>query len=265
MIDEIFGLYDSPLKKPLIFDSHAHYDDGRFDSCRDELLKELKEHGVVGIVNCGCDANSSKKALLMAESYDYLYAAVGIHPGNMDSGTTVREIEELAKHPKCVAIGEIGLDYYWTQDNKPEQKQIFCEQLELSKKLKKPVIVHDRDAHADTLEILKEYKPFGVVHSFSGSPEMAKELLQLGFYIGVGGVITFKNARRLPEVVKMLPDDRILLETDAPYLAPVPFRSKTNHSALIYYAAEKIAEIRETSIEHILEISFVNAQKIFNI
>ena len=201
----------------------------------------------------------------MAEKYDYIYAAVGIHPGNLDSGTTVGEIEELAKHPRCVAIGEIGLDYYWTQDNKPKQREVFCKQLELGRKIEKPVIVHDRDAHADTLEILKEYKPFGVVHSFSGSPEMAKELLDLGFYIGIGGVITFKNARRLPEVVKILPDDRILLETDAPYLAPVPFRSKTNHSALIYYAAEKIAEIRETTVEHILKISFENALKFFKI
>jgi len=265
ILSEISGLGASPLTEPLIFDSHAHYDDSRFDDFRNDLLTALPKYGVGGIVNCGCDGESSKKALKMAESYDYIFAAVGIHPGNIDSGTAVSEIEELAKHEKCVAIGEIGLDYYWTQDNKPEQKKIFCEQLELSKKLKLPVIVHDRDAHADTLEILKEYRPFGVVHSFSGSPEMARELLDLGFYIGVGGVITFKNARRLPEVVKMLPEDRILLETDAPYLAPVPYRSKTNHSALIYFAAEKIAEIRGTTTEHILEITFKNAKKIFNI
>lgn len=261
----IWGLSDSGLKEKLIFDSHAHYDDSRFDEIRDELFNALANNGVGGIVNCGCDGESSKKALEMAEKYDFIYAAVGIHPGNMDSETTVAEIEELAKHKKCVAIGEIGLDYYWTQDNKPQQKQVFCQQLELSKKIGLPVIVHDRDAHADTLEILKEYKPEGVVHSFSGSPEMAKELLDLGFYIGVGGVITFKNARRLPEVVKMLPEDRILLETDAPYLAPVPYRAKTNHSALIYYAAEKIAEIRGTDTEHILKVSFENAKKFFNI
>lgn len=258
-------LNESPLKEPLIFDSHAHYDDSRFDSCREELLRALPLHGVAGIINCGCDGASSRKALEMAESFEYMYAAVGIHPENIESGTTLSEIEELSSHKKCVAIGEIGLDYYWTQDNKQEQKQIFCEQLKLSKRVELPVIIHDRDAHADTLEILKEYRPEGVVHSFSGSPEMAKELLNLGLYIGVGGVITFKNARRLPEVVKMLPLDRLLLETDAPYLAPVPYRSKTNHSAMIYLAAEKIAEIKGTDTEHILKTSLQNTKKLFKI
>ncbi len=258
-------LEESPLKEPIIFDSHAHYDDQRFDDCRNELLTALSKHGVGGIVNCGCDGESSKKALRMAEQFGYLYVAVGIHPGNIDSGTSIAEIEALAAHKKCVAIGEMGLDYYWTQDNKPLQKDLFVSQMELANRLCKPVIIHDREAHADSLELIKKVRPQGVMHSFSGSPEMAKELLDLDFLIGIGGVITFKNAKKLPDVVKMLPEDRILLETDAPYLTPVPYRSKTNHSAMIYLIAQKIAEIRGTTTESILRITFNNAQKLFGI
>lgn len=256
-------LNETPLEKPLIFDTHAHYDDERFDEIRKELLSSFEKNGVGAAITCGCDKKSSLKALEMAEKYDNVYAAVGIHPCNIDSGTTIEQIEELASNKKCVAIGEIGLDYYWVQDNKQEQKEIFIEQLKLAKRLELPVLIHDRDAHADTLEILREYKPKGVVHSFSGSIEMAKELIDLGLYIGIGGVITFKNAKKLPEVVKMLPMDRILLETDAPYLTPVPYRGKTNHSAMIYFSAEKIAEIRNTTTEEILKQTFLNAENLF--
>lgn len=254
-----------PIKEPLIFDSHAHYDDARFDQCRDELLTKLSSHGVGGIINCGCDAKSSIKALDMANEYDFVFAAVGIHPSNLDSGTTLAQIEELSKNKKCVAIGEIGLDYYWTQDNKSLQKEIFTAQLKLSEKLGFPIIVHDRDAHEDTLNLLREYRPKGVVHSFSGSAEMAEEILKLGMYIGIGGVITFKNARKLPDIVKMLPEDKILLETDAPYLTPEPYRSKTNHSAMIYLTAQRIAEIRGTDTKNILSVAFENAKKLFSI
>ena len=244
---------ETPLRAPLIFDSHAHYDDERFSEIENELFSAMSTHGVGGILTCGCDGESSKKALLLAEKYDFVFAAAGIHPCNVDDGTPISEIEKLCGHKKCVAIGEIGLDYYWRDDNKPLQHEIFAAQLELSNKLGLPVSVHDREAHADTLEFLKKYKPSGVVHSFSGSVEMAEEILKLGMYIGVGGVITFKNARKLPDVVKMLPEDRILLETDAPYLAPVPYRSKPNNSAMIYLTAQKIAEIRETTTEHIIK------------
>ncbi len=254
---------ETPLKEPLIFDTHAHYEDERFAEYSDEMFGLFNQKGVGNIITCGCDMLSSQKALALAEKYDYVYAAVGIHPGNIDSGTTVKEIEELSRNKKCVAIGEIGLDYYWVQDNKQEQKAIFTSQLELANKLDLPVMVHDRDAHADTLEILKQYKPKGVVHAFSGSVEMAEEILKLGMYIGVGGVITFNNAKKLPDVVKMLPEDKLLLETDAPYLAPVPYRGKTNNSALIYLTAQKIAELRNTTTEHILNITFKNAQKLF--
>ncbi|MGN0494059.1 MAG: TatD family hydrolase [Acutalibacteraceae bacterium] len=257
-------LEECPLEKPLIFDSHAHYDDGKFNELRDRLLEELPRHGVCGVINCGCDTASSKKSLALAEKYDYIYAAVGIHPENIGGGT-VAEIEALAKHKKCVAIGEIGLDYYWVSDNKEEQKDLFEEQLILANKLKLPVIVHDREAHADTLELLKKHRPSGVLHSFSGSPEMAREILNIGMYIGIGGAVTFKNARRLPEVVEMLPEDRFLLETDAPYLTPVPYRGKVNHSVMIYHTAKKIAELRNTSVEHILEVTKKNSEKLFNI
>ncbi len=257
-------LNESPLSEPLIFDSHAHYDDNKFDGIRDELLSEMPNHGVAGLINCGCDVCSSKTALSLAEKYEYIYATAGIHPENIGGGT-VEEIKTLSRHKKCVAIGEIGLDYYWVTDNKEEQKKLFKEQLELANSLCLPVIVHDRDAHADTLELLKKYKPKGVLHSFSGSPETAKQLLDLGLYIGIGGVVTFKNAKRLPEVVAMLPDDRFLLETDAPYLAPVPYRGKTNNSAMIYFTAKKIAEIRNTSVRNILALSKQNAEKLFKI
>lgn len=257
-------LNECPISEPLIFDSHAHYDDAKFDSIRDELLRSLPRHGVAGAINCGCDVKSSKAALSLADKYRYIYAAVGIHPENIKGGT-VSEIEALSHHKKCVAIGEIGLDYYWVSDNKEEQKTLFSKQLELANSLGLPVIVHDRDAHADTLELLLKYKPKGVLHSFSGSPETAKQILDLGMYIGIGGVVTFKNAKKLPEIVAMLPEDRFLLETDAPYLTPVPYRSDINHSAMIYWTAKKIAEIRNSTVENILITAKRNAENLFRI
>ncbi|MBR2447360.1 MAG: TatD family hydrolase [Clostridia bacterium] len=251
-----------PFSGAKIFDSHAHYDDNRFDGVLDELLPKIHEMGVERIVNCGCDNETNAKCLEIAEKFPFAYSAVGIHSCNYDSGTTIADIREFAKHEKCVAIGEIGLDYYWEPDAKAIQKKLFTEQIELAKELSLPIIVHDREAHGDVLEILKEYKPKGVVHSFSGSVEMAQEILKLGMYLGIGGVITFKNAKKLPDVVKMLPLDRLLLETDAPYLSPVPFRGKTNHSEMIYLTAQKIAAIKETTLDEILEISYNNANNL---
>ena len=251
--------------KPLIFDTHAHYDDEVFSLDFDDLVFSLKQAGVGGIITCGCDKESSLKAIELAEKYDIIYAAVGIHPGNVDDGDTMNDIKPLLRHKKCVAVGEIGLDYYWRQDNKELQKEIFIAQLELAKEYNLPVLVHDRDAHADTLEILKIHKPNGVVHAFSGSLEMAREITKLGMYLGVGGVLTFKNAKALPSVVSDTPMDKILLETDAPYLAPEPFRGKTNHSALIKYTAEKMAEIKGISTDEVLALTFKNAKILFNI
>ena len=249
----------------LIFDTHAHYEDPVFLENFDSLVDEMKKAGVGGIITCGCDKESSLKALALAEKYDIVYAAVGIHPGNVDSGTTIDDIRELASRPKCVAIVEIGLDYYWRQDNKELQHEILKGQLELANELNLPVLFHDRDAHADTLEILKQYKPKGVVHAFSGSVEMAREVIKLGLYIGVGGVLTFNNARALPAVVKDTAIERILLETDAPYLAPVPFRGKTNHSDYLHFVAEKMAEIKGITKDEVLTETFNNVKNLFKI
>ena len=248
-----------------IFDSHAHYDDERFDEILNTLLPQINKMGVGKIVNCSCERKTILKCLNIAERFPFVYAAVGIHPENVDSDTTVAEVREFAKHEKCVAIGEIGLDYNFNSENRQTQIEIFENQLLLANQLGLPAIVHDRDAHADTMELLKKHKPKGVVHCFSGSVEMAQEILNLGMYIGIGGVITFNNARKLPDVVKMLPLERLLLETDAPYLAPVPYRGKTNHSEMIYLTAQKIAEIKEKSIDEILEISYNNACTLFKV
>ncbi len=259
-------MYSEDLKNSYpIFDTHSHYDDQRFDAIRDKLFCEMHQNGVCGIISCGCDEVSSKKALQIAEEYDFLYAAVGIHPGNIDSGTTVEQIKALAYHKKCVAIGEIGLDYYWVNDNKSQQIEIFEKQILLAKELDLPIIVHDRDAHGDTLEILKKYKPKGVVHCFSGSVEMAQEIIKLGMYIGVGGVITFKNAKKLPDVISIIPNELLLVETDCPYLAPEPHRGKLCHSGMIKLTASKIAYIRGTTTQNILELTTKNAKKLFNI
>ena len=261
-------LYETPLSAPLIFDSHAHYDDSRFTDIKDELLNQLPKSGVGGVITCGCDVNSSKSACEIAENYDYIYFSAGIHPefaNNFEDSldTSLLEIGSLAKHKKCLAIGEIGLDYYWEKENKEFQKKIFEEQLKLANSMGLPVIIHDREAHSDTLKIISKYKPKGVLHSFSGSPEMANEVFKLGMYIGIGGVVTFKNSKKLPEIVKEMPLDSFLLETDAPYLTPEPYRSKTNNSAMIYFTAKKIAEIRDISLESVLKLSFENAERLF--
>ncbi len=251
--------------KALIFDTHAHYCDNAFSENFDSLVSEMKQNGVGKIITCGCCLESSINALKLAEKYDIIYAAVGIHPGDIDSDTKVSDIEKLLNHKKCVAVGEIGLDYYWKQDNKSEQIEIFKAQLELANKYDLPVLVHDRDAHADTLEILKQYKPQGVVHAFSGSIETAREILKIGMYLGVGGVLTFKNARNLPAVVLDTPIERLLLETDAPYLAPEPFRGKLNRSDYIHYVAEKMAEIKGLTPNEVLLKTFNNAENLFKI
>ena len=181
-----------------IFDTHSHYDDIKFDEVRDELLSSLESRNVGKVITCGVDMPSSLRSKRLAEKYDYIYFAAGIHPENMDEACDTDFIKDLSEHEKCVAVGEIGLDYYFDPSSAEKQKQVFEKQLILSKELNLPVIVHDRDAHADTLELLKKHRPKGVVHCFSGSPETAKEIVSLGMYIGIGGVITFKNAKRLP-------------------------------------------------------------------
>ena len=250
----------------MIFDTHAHYDDKAFDSDREELLEKLFSESVAYIVNQGTDLKLSKYSISLAERYENMYCAVGIHPENIteNSLAELEEIERLAGHPKAVAIGEIGLDYYWDIPKEP-QKVIFEKQLILANKLNMPVNIHDREAHGDVLEYLRKYKPKGILHSFSGSVEMARKIVKLGMYIGIGGVVTFKNARKSVEVVKDIPLERVVLETDCPYLSPVPFRGKRNNSGMIIYTAEKIAEIKNISVEEVLKETCENAKKVYNI
>ena len=251
------------LEKNLIIDTHAHYDDKKFDGIRDELLLSLHENGVKKIITCAVDGASAKDALALADKFDFIYAAVGIHPENLESKTPLDEIRKLASHKKCVAIGEIGLDYYYTSDNKEEQKKVFESQIILANELGLPVIVHDREAHSDTLEIIKKYRPKGVLHCFSGSAEMAAQIVKYGMYIGVGGVITFKNAKKMPDVIRAVPEDRLLLETDCPYLAPEPYRGALCHSGFIKLTAEKTAQILDTTLEDVLTFTAQNAEKLF--
>lgn len=251
------------LQDNLIFDTHAHYDDRKFDGVRDELLAALHKNGVGRIITCAVDGASAKAALALTQKYDFIFAAVGIHPGNLESNTPLEEIRNLALNAKCVAIGEIGLDYYYTSDNKQAQKEIFEKQIVLANEFNLPVIVHDRDAHGDTLEILKRHRPKGVLHCFSGSEEMACEIIKLGMYIGVGGSLTFKNARKLPDAIKAVPKDRLLLETDCPYLCPEPYRGKLCHSGFITLTAAKAAEILGCERDEVLRQTYKNAQKLF--
>lgn len=250
-----------------IFDTHAHYDDGQFDPDRGELLSGLCEKGVSFVIDCGCDAKSSEKAIELAEKYDFVFAAVGIHPHEAEEAADADfdRIEQLLTHKKAVAVGEIGLDYHY--DFTPREKQIeaFERQILLAKKLQKPIIVHDREAHADTLELLKRHMPMGVVHCFSSGKEMAKEITDLGMYIGLGGAVTFKNARRPVEVAAAVPPDRLLLETDCPYMAPVPFRGKRCDSSLIEYTAKTIAAIRGTDVQELIDTCAENAKRLFSI
>lgn len=250
-----------------IFDSHAHYNDEQFDIDRDSLLASLPEAGIVGIINCGTDVKSSLESLEMAEKYPFVYAACGYHPESALDFTddNLLEIEKMLAHEKCVAVGEIGLEYHYDFVPKDVQKYVFEKHLELAVKYDMPVIVHDREAHADTMELLKKYNPKGVLHCYSGSAEMAKEVLKMGMYIGLGGAVTFKNAVKPVEVAEMIPLDRLLLETDCPYMAPVPMRGKRNNSAYIEYVAEKIADIRGISSQELLCITAENTKKLFNI
>ncbi len=248
-----------------IFDTHAHYDDERFNEDRDELISSLFSSSVSHIIGCGCDLKSSLANIALAERYPEFYAAVGVHPHEAAECTRedLDEIKKLYRHQKVVAIGEIGLDYYYDFSPRDRQIEVFTEQIKLANELKLPVIIHDREAHEDTLNILKQLKPKGVVHCFSGSREMAEEIVKLGLYIGLGGAVTFKNARRPIEVAEYLPLDRLLLETDAPYMTPVPFRGKRCDSSHIAYTAEKIAEVKRIAVQELIDICTENAKKLF--
>lgn len=253
----------------LIYDSHAHYEDAAFDEDRAQLLGEvLPQAGVRCVLNMGTRIRSCAAAMGLAGTYPYIYAAVGIHPEEVDDGLPENWIDCLRAWLEggAVAVGEIGLDYHW-KDSAPRDRQIqiFTAQLELANQMGFPVCVHDRDAHSDVLELLKLYHPQGVVHCFSGSTEMARALVDLGMYIGIGGAVTFKNARRVVEVVKNLPLERLLLETDAPYMAPDPYRGSRNDSSRIPVIAEKIAQLRGETTQSILEAAAENQRRLFRL
>ena len=253
----------------MLFDTHAHYDDDWFDEDRDALLAAMPEKGIGLIVNPGITLETSRFAISLAEKYPYIYAAVGIHPENCHDfiPEQIDELRELAKHPKVVAIGEIGLDYYWPENPSRElQQQVFRAQLALAQELKLPVIVHDREAHADTLAIVKEFPTVkGVFHCYSGSVEDARTLVKMGWMLSFNGAATFKNARKAPDVIADVPMEHLMIETDAPYLAPVPFRGKRNDSGYVHLVAEKIAEIKGISAEEVTRITTENGKKFFNI
>lgn len=255
----------------MIFDSHAHYDDKQFGEDRDELLSSMEQNRVTKIVNVGSSIESSKRAIALAERYDFVYAAIGVHPSDISclNEEGMEWLRETAKHEKVVAIGEIGLDYYWDKEAEIQQQQKvwFRRQLELAREVRLPVIIHSRDAAADTLEIMKEWAlgiP-GVIHCFSYSKELALEYVKLGYYIGVGGVVTFKNARKLKEAVAEVPIERILLETDCPYLAPEPNRGKRNSSLNLPYVAAEIARIKGLTQEAVEEITYRNAMELYRL
>ena len=252
----------------LIFDSHAHYDDSAFDSDREELLAMLPQKGVCHVINAGASLKGSAASIALAEKYEYFHAAAGIHPEDAFGlpEDWQEQLKKMLAHPKVVAVGEIGLDYYY-EDACPReiQQQVFEAQLKLAKEFDLPVIIHDREAHGDTMEFLRKYRPRGVVHCFSGSAEMAKEVVSLGMYVGLGGVVTFKNARHPLEVAAVEPPDRLLNETDAPYMAPVPYRGKRCDSTLIPYSAAKIGEIKGVSAQEVLSWGKENAARLFGI
>lgn len=250
-----------------IFDTHSHYDDEAFDPDREELVSSLKSKGVVGVVSCGCDIPSTKANRDLAHKFDDFYFAAGFHPENLEEYTLddLLLLDEYLSDQKCVAVGEIGLDYHWMESTKEKQKDFFVGQIEIAKRFDLPVIVHDREAHGDTLDILKAMQPKGVVHCFSGSKEMASEVVKIGMFIGLNGVATFKNARKSLEVVKEIPLDRLVLETDCPYLAPEPHRGKRNDSSLIPFVAERIGEVIGISAQEVLDKTCQNAKKLYNL
>lgn len=252
-----------------IFDSHAHYDDESFNEDRELVIKELRENNITGVLNCGASLQGARDSVKLAKENNFFYAAVGIHPEFADTvdDLVIDELRELSKYEKVRAIGEIGLDYYYDENPPREvQREVFIKQMELANELGLPVIIHDRDAHKDTLEILKMFpKVIGVIHCFSGSVEFAKECLKLGYYIGFTGVITFKNAKKIVDVAKEVPLDKILVETDCPYMAPVPHRGKRNRSEYIKYVIEELSQIKEISSEDLSHQTILNTSKLLNL
>ena len=248
-----------------LFDTHAHYFKNDFGEELERLLADLPSRGVERVLAIGCDIPSSEEELELAERFDYILAAVGIHPeyaADVPEGWE-SELERLLKHDKAIALGEIGLDYHYPEPPRDVQREVFVKQLEIAKRLDMPVVIHSREASADTLDILKEYKPRGVLHCFSGSAETAREVVKLGMYIGFTGVLTFKNAKKARAACEAVPIDKLLLETDCPYMAPVPHRGERCDSSMLKFTAAAMAEIKGVSTEEMIEIARENGERLF--
>lgn len=254
----------------MIFDTHAHYDDDAFDEDRDELLSGMAAKNVEYIVNVGASIESSKRSIALAEKYPFIYAAVGVHPDEVGelNEEKFNRLREWTKHEKAKAVGEIGLDYYWDKEQHDLQKHWFMRQMELAHEVNLPIIVHSREAAKDTLDMIIAAKPLdlsGIIHCYSYSVEQAREYLNMGYYIGIGGVLTFKNAKKLKEVAEYAPLSRIVLETDCPYLAPVPYRGKRNDSSKLSYVVEELAAIKQMPVEEVIRITNENGKKLYHI
>lgn len=250
-----------------IIDTHAHYDDEVFQDRLSEVLAAQKEHGIVGIIENSSDIPSSERSVKLAQEYDFMWAAVGVHPQEAErlpEGWLDR-VAELAKSPKVVAIGEIGLDYYYPEPQKESEIPVFEAQLALARDMGIPIQVHDRDAHGDVLELLKKYRPSGTVHRFSGSPEMAKEVVRIGMVLGIGGALTYKNARKERAVVEAVSLENIILETDCPYLAPQQYRGKVSTSDMLPPVVDLIAELKGETPENVIRITSENARRVFGL
>ncbi len=249
-----------------LFDSHAHYEDERFDGDRDEVLSSMRASGVERIVEIGCDLSGAKTAIAIAEKYPFVYAAIGVHPqqAHEASEDDFIALEALYRHEKVVAVGEIGLDYHYEYAPRAVQKEVFARQLELARRLDLPVCIHDREAHADTLDILRAYSGVrGVFHSYSGSLEMTRDVLKLGFIFGFNGIITFKNAKKFGPIIKSLPPETILIETDCPYLAPEPYRGRRNDSRYLFRACETVGMLLDIPAEEAAELTYRNASRFY--
>lgn len=252
----------------MLFDTHAHLNDPAFDNDREEILLGLKDKGVEYVMNVGCCLESSRDCIAMAEKYPFVYASVGSHPDSADevNDAVLDAYRRMAQHPKVKAIGEIGADYYYEDIPREIQLKAFRMQMELARELKMPVIIHEREAHDDGMRIVKEFKDVtGVFHCYSGSAEMARQLVNMGWYIGFTGVLTFKNARKAVETASRIPLDRIVLETDCPFMAPEPFRGKRNDPGYLYCMAERLAQLRNISVEEVHAITMQNAKQLYRL
>ena len=252
----------------MLFDTHAHMNDEAFDTDREEMILGLPEKGIGYVMNVGCSLRSSGDCIAMAEKYPFVYASVGTHPDAADevNEEVIEKYRQMAKHPRVLAIGEIGLDYYYETVSREVQQKAFRMQMELARELRMPVIIHERDAHDDAMRIVKEFKDVtGVFHCYSGSAEMARQLVNMGWYIGFTGVLTFKNARKAVETAERIPLDRIVLETDCPFMAPEPFRGKRNDPGYLYRMAQRLAEIRGITPEEAQAATLENAKRLYRI